>query len=522
MGTTNQERQQYPIDQQQFVENISAVRGRHSLKAGFEYRRSRNHEINLQTASGQFAFATTPTGQPGNAATGNGLASMLIGFPTAFTALQTDELDRHSYYLAAFFQDDWTISRNLTLNLGVRWETDTPMTDTKSKMNGFDQTATNPVSGTPGVVKFMGLNGFRSQPYDGDYNNFGPRLGFAYKLFGSERTVLRGGFGAFFAHPFDAGVPNAVALGFSQSVSINTPDNGITAPFYLRNGVPGATATRPALNDSFGAVAVGQNPSTAVTFFETNRRTGYSEQFNLGIQRQLTKTLVWEVSGLGNLARKLPSANLSINQIRPEILNAAHQSQRDRPFPQFSGVTIQGPTLGVSSYLAGMTRVEKRYSNGFNVNASYTFSKFLENTNDPGTTIGRDAGPYSNLYNRRADYGPSANDVRNRVSFSSVYELPFGPGKPHLTKSVLGQIIGGWTLGNVTVVQSGPPMSVTTQNNNTFAQSAGSQRPMFRAIRICPRTSAAFSSGLIRPLSHNRRTSPSEVPVVILYARRAW
>jgi len=95
---------------------------------------------------------------------------------------------------------------------------------------------------------------------------------------------------------------------------------------------------------------------------------------------------------------------------------------------------------------------------------------------DPGTTIGRDAGPYSDLYNRRTDYGPSANDVKNRLSFSSVYELPVGPGKAHLAKSVLGQINGGWTLGNVTVLQSGPPMSVTTQNNNTFAQSAGSQR----------------------------------------------
>lgn len=477
LGNTNQERRQYPIDQQQFVENISMLRGRHSLKAGFEVRRSRNFEVNLPTASGSFVFNTQPSGQPGNAATGFGLASMLLGFPNSFTAQQTLELDRSSYYLAAFFQDDWTVTRSLTLNLGVRWETDTPIVDANSRMNGFDQRAINPVSGTPGVIKFMGLNGFQTSPYSTDWNNFGPRVGFAWKVGGSDKTVIRGGVGIFFAHPFDAGVPNAAALGFSQAVTVNTPDNGITAPFYLRDGVGSLTPTQPTLNDSFGAVAVGKNPNTAVTFFETNRATGYSEQFNFGVQRQLGNSMVLEVSTLGNLGRKLPSASLSLNQIDPSILGPSHQSQKDRPFPQFSNVSVQGPTLGISNYYAGMARIERRYANGFNLNASYTFSKFLENTNDTGTTVGRDAGPYNNFYNRRADYGPSANDVNHRLSFSSVYDLPFGPGRAHLNKGAVAQIIGGWTIGNVTVLQSGPPMSVTTQTNNSNAFSAGSQRP---------------------------------------------
>jgi hypothetical protein len=343
-------------------------------------------------------------------------------------------------------------------------------------MNGFDQNAINPVSGTPGVVKFMGLNGFRTQPYDGDWNNFGPRVGFAWKVLGSEKTALRGGVGVFYAHPFDAGVPNAVALGFSTAVTLNSPDNGITAPFYLRNGVPGGS-TRPTLNDSFGAVAVGQNTNTAPAFFETSRRSGYSEQFNLGIQRQLGGTLKIEASGIGNLSRKLPSSNLNIDQILPGILGPAHSTQKDRPFPQFSNLTAQLPSLGVSSYWAGVLRAEKRFSGGLNMIASYTYSKFLENCNDTGTTVGSDSGAYSNFYNRRADYGPSANDLRQRFSFSSVYELPFGPGKPWVSKGALARIVGGWGLGNVTVVQTGAPISVTTQTNNTNAFSAGAQRP---------------------------------------------
>ncbi|HLH18679.1 MAG TPA: carboxypeptidase regulatory-like domain-containing protein [Bryobacteraceae bacterium] len=476
LGSTNQERRQYPIEQQQAVENLSSLRGQHSLKAGFEVRRSRNYEVNLQTGSGSFGFNTQPTGLPGSPATGSGLASLLVGFPSAYSSVQTEPLDRHSYYLAGFVQDDWTVSRVLTLNLGLRWETDTPITDANGRMNGFDQTAINPVSGTPGVVKFMGVNGFRTQPYNGNWKNFGPRIGFAWKA-GGEGTVVRGGFGIFYAHPFDAGVPNAVALGFSQSIQLNSPDNGITAPFYLRNGVPNVSATQPGLNDAFGAVPVGQNPNTAVTFFETNRKTGYSEEFNLGVQRQVGGAMVIEASAIGNLARRLPSANLPMDQISPAILGPAHQSQRDRPFPQFSNVSIQGPSLGVSNYYAGLLRAERRFSHGLNFNASYTFSKFLENTNDPGTTIGSDAGPYSNFYNRRADYGPSANDVRHRVSAGVVYELPFGRGRAFLTKGALARIAGGWTVGNVTIIQSGPPMSVTTQTNNTNSFSAGAQRP---------------------------------------------
>src|SRR5262249_46372313 len=197
--------------------------GNHALKFGFEARRSRNHEINLPTASGAFGFSTQPTGLPGNAATGNGLASLLLGFPTSFTEQETDELDRSSWYLAAFCQDDWRAGRGLTLNMGLRWETDTPMVDARNRMNSFDPQQINPVSGTPGVVKFLGVNGYRSTPYDVNLHNFGPRFGFAWKVFGSERTLVRGGYGIFLAHPFHPGVPNAVALGFSQSVTLPRP-----------------------------------------------------------------------------------------------------------------------------------------------------------------------------------------------------------------------------------------------------------------------------------------------------------
>jgi len=476
LGATTQERRQYPIRQEQFVDNYSWVRGRHALKFGAEVRRSFNQDVLRTYVSGNFTFSTQPTGLPGNAATGSGLASLLVGFPTDFSELATDVLDRHTYYLGAFVQDDWTVRSNLTLNLGVRWETDTPEVDEHNRMNGFNPNQINPVSGTPGVVTFMGLNGTPSSPYSTDWNNFGPRFGFAWKPFSSDKTVVRGGFGIFYASPFDAGVPNVNALGFSISATSNSPDNGITAPFYLRNGVP-VQPSAPALNASFGAVPLGQTANTAVTYFDPSRRTGYAQQFNLGVQRQLAGSTVVEVTGLGNLSRKLSSSPLPIDQILPSALGPSCDTQTCRPYPQFSNVSIQSPTLGVANYYAAMVRIEKRYSHGLNFGASYTFSKFLDNTNEPGTSLGANNGPYSNYYDRRADYGPSANDVKHRLSLNWVYELPFGTGKRWLSDNPLRYVVGGWSLGNVATMQSGPPFTVVTQTNTCNCFSAGSQRP---------------------------------------------
>ena len=475
LGSNAQERQQYPIVQQQFVDNYSKVIGRHSLKFGFEARRSRNHEFNYPTISGAFTFGTQPTGLPGNAATGLGLASLLVGFPTAFAENQTQELDRSSWYLAAFAQDSWTVNRSLTLNYGLRWETDTPMVDSNNRMNSFDLRQVNPVSGTPGVIKFLGLNGWQNKPYSLDWNNFGPRFGFAWKMFGKEDTVVRGGYGVFFAHPFDAGVPNAAAVGFSVSVALNSPDNGLTAPFYMRNGVTG-TAVAPTLDDKYGAVPYGANPNTTVPFFELDRRPGYSHQFNLGVQRQLGGNSVVEVTFLGNMSHSLASSNITLNQIPLSILGPQNQTQRSRPFPQFSDVQIQSPTFGNSRYYAGMVRYQKRYSRGLSLGGHYTWSRFFTDANDPGSTLGNNGNPYSNAYNRGADWGNAANDIRHRFSLSGVYELPFGKGKRWASTGPARFVIGDWSISGVATVQTGPPCTITTQTNTTNAFSAGALR----------------------------------------------
>lgn len=475
LGAGTQERRQFPIQQHQIIDNFSWVKGRHSMKFGAEYRSSANYEVSRPSPSGNFSFNPFSTGQPGTAASGNALASLLLGLPLNFSARETDVLDRTSTYWSWFVQDDWTVTRSLTVNVGMRWETDTPITDRNNRLNGFDIRQLNPLSGTPGVVKFAGQDGWPVQPYQTDRNNFGPRVGLAWKLGKGNTTVLRSGFGIFFAHPFDAGAPASAALGFESSVNLVSPDQGVTAPFLLSTGPGSINLSSAPRNDSFGAVRPGQAPNTAVTFYEAGRATGYSQQFNIGLQHILPGGILIEGTYLGNLSRKLPSANLTLNQIPLEQAAQGRTTQAFRPYPQFSGVTILLPTQGVSNYHAFTMRFEKRFSAGFNFLGTYTWSKFLNNTTEGGAQLGNDGGPYSDFYNRRLDYGYSGNDVPHRLTFACVYELPFGRGRKFISGNTpLRWIVGDWNVGVNALVQMGAPFTVTTQvdSRNSFAAGA--------------------------------------------------
>ena len=245
---------------------------------------------------------------------------------------------------------------------------------------------------------------------------------------------------------------------------------------------------------------VGQATTTAVTFFEENRRTGYSLQWNFSIQREVAGVLI-EAAYLANASRKLASANFPINQVRPEILGPA-SSQKDRPYPQFSNVTLVAPSFGVSNYHALALKAERRFSHGFSFFANYTWSKFLNNTDEGGSALGAENG-YSNGYNRRADYGPSENDIPHRFNLSGVYELPFGKGRKLATGKFADAVFGGWGLGGVLTFQAGPPFTVVTQVNTIYS-SAGAQRAdVLRNPNLPARLPDA------RPLVRHRRLRPA-------------
>jgi carboxypeptidase family protein len=470
LGSTSQERVQVPIHDTHAVDTLSLFRGQHSLKIGGEIRLARNVDDLNSFMSGQFTFGLQPTSNPVTPAnTGNALASMLLGFPNSANVLDSDLLDRRAKYFALFVQDDWKVSQNLTLNVGLRWEAHTPKFDANNRMNGFDASVRNPVSGTPGIVTFAGLNGLGSQLYNGDWNNFMPRIGIAWKPKGRAGTVIRTGLGVFYGIPLPGSNNNSA--GFAAQADYSSPDNGITAPFYLRDGFPGGLAN-PVLGPAYGAVPVGQAAALSFDFIETNRRLGYTLQWNFSVQQDIGRNSLVEISYLGTVGHKLNGPNTNINQVRPELMGAGNAQAR-RPFPQFGNVSTVAPMWGNSSYHGLNFKYEKRFSDGLNLLANYTFSKFIDDV-PAAQEIGVTPG-IQNYYDRRSEKALSGNDVRNRFAFSSVYELPWGKGRKYLSEGPVALALGGWNVGAILTLQQGSPFGLTTQNNTLNAFS-GAQR----------------------------------------------
>jgi Carboxypeptidase regulatory-like domain/TonB dependent receptor len=452
---------QTPIADTQVLESISKFHGKHAIKAGVEYRRGSNRETDDITSSGALTFTRQITDQPGVSGTGDAFASFLTGLANAASLQNLDTISSHASYWAAYVQDDYRLTERLTLNLGLRWEAELPRYVDGNRMNSFDPSAINPVSGTPGVVTFAGVNGVPRTAFDTNYKNFGPRFGFAYKVPFARNVVVRGGAGVFYGPMVSNSVGPAASLGFGDSLSLVTSNADTASVLALRNGFP--VYTRPAIGTpGFGAVAVGAKPNTAVTYFDRARPAPVSYQVNLGVQDEIADNLVLEVGYMGNVSHRLTAGDLSIDQVPSQLLGPGN-TQVLRPFPQFSNVSIVNPPVGNSNYQAGFVKVERRFSHGFSLLAHYTFSKFLDDAasaNEFG-----DPGSYMDAYNRRLDKGRSGSDIPHRGVVTLLYSTP-GKG-----------LKGGWQLGVLAVLQSGQPFTVFDSVNNSNAFPAGVMRP---------------------------------------------
>jgi hypothetical protein len=444
------------------VDNLTLIRGNHTIKTGLEFRYSLNKDEFSQTGGGTFTF--------NDRATRSGVATFLLGHVTGAGLNRPDLLEARTDYYGAYVQDDWKVSRNLTLNLGLRWEVDTPRWERiDNRQSGFDPVAINPVAGVPGVVTFSGRNGLDKYLHDFDWNNFGPRIGFAWKPM--DRTVIRGGYGLNYLGIYFGAVANTTSQGFGVNASFNSPDGGLTQAFYLRNGLP--AFQREELGPGWGAVRPGSAPQASPDFIAKDHANGYSQQYNLTIQREMPGNILFEAAYLGNMGRKLAAMPANLNMI-PLVdgRGPAAQSQALRPFPQFNNVTRLSPNWGSSTYHAMNLKVERRYSNGFNLLANYTWSKFLDNIEAGNEFAGGEGNGYTHIELRGLDRSYSGNDIRHRVIASSVYELPIGSGKPvNVANPFLNGVIGGWTIGLVAEMHTGAPWGAIEQTNltNTFS-----------------------------------------------------
>ncbi len=476
MGPGTQQRIQTPIHDTDIVDVLSWFHGSHSMKFGGEYRYVRDVDILNDIISGSLAFTTQETGLPGNTNSGNAIASELVGAPNSASIHATLPLDRRAAYIGAFVQDDWKVTRNFTLNLGLRWEAHTPRIDVRNRQNGFNTTAINPVSGTPGVVTFAGLNGLGQHVYNGDWNNFGPRVGLAWKPFDLKKTVIRSGFGVFYGPPLEGS--NNTSAGFESTGSFSSPDNGITPPFLLRSGFPGG-ASQSSLGPGYGAVPVGSAVIFSPTFLEQNRQLGYTEQWNFTIQQDVGFDTLIEAAYMGVAGHRLPGPDTNMNQVPPALMGPGNAQVR-RPFPQFGNVNIVAPMWGNSNYQSFNLKVEKRFSHGLNLLANYTWAKFIDDVPasfEAGASTGAGtSNEMQNFYNRQAEKALSGNDIPHRFVLSSTYEFPIGKGKRWLSSGIGSSLIGGWTLGFITLLQHGAPEGLVTQTNTTNAFTPGPQR----------------------------------------------
>src|SRR6185503_18556245 len=277
------------------------------------------------------------------------------------------------------------------------------------------------------------------------------------------RTVLRGGAGVFHGPTISNSIGDVAALGFSTSASFVTAQATNQSVFYLRDGLP--AYARPALTPGLGAVPPGARPNTSVAFFDPDQVAPISYQSNISLQHETGNGALVEVGYMGNISRHLTANDLTLNQVPTELIGRG-DTQRLRPFPQFSDVRLINPSIGKSSYHAGFVRVQKRFSDGFSFLAHYTRSRYMDDAeaaNEYGLT-----GSYMDAYHRELDWARSATDVPHHVVLTVLYEVPAFTGR-----RALDAVLSNWRVGVLQTLQSGPPFTVVTAANTTNAFPAG-------------------------------------------------
>ncbi len=479
-----------------FSNTVTVIKGKHTLKIGGNYRRFQFNRPSQAGEPGTLGFTGVFSNQPGVANTGSAIADLLLGAAASGSVTITPTFGFRSWYGAAFIQDDIKVTSTLTLNLGLRYDLETPFSEVANRMSIFDPTATDPVTGLPGALRFAGRDGTGSRLVNTDKNNWGPRFGFAWSPTAARGTVIRGGYGMIYS-PLTRGAVSSTALnaGFSATTSFNTLDN-LNPAFYLNNGFP--FHNLPQAEPSAGFLA-GQS----INYVNPNNRVPYVQQWSFGIQAPVPGSMVLDVSYVGNRGTRLPwGSSINMNQLPQEVLNSAVLDRVANPFEGVLSGTLGGPTItrgqlmrqypqyqnvsnlalasANSTYHSLQTKLEKRYSHGVYLMTSYTYSKLLTDSSLGSGGVGGLGVTLQDSYNLRAEKGRSSNDIRHRLVMAGSYDLPFGKGHRLASKGLASYLAGGWQINSIFTVQSGIPLTIYSSPNLTQSLGGGS-----RPNRLC-------------------------------------
>jgi hypothetical protein len=475
--------------------NVSQQRGRHTLKTGADIRLLYGNFFRNTNPSGTFSFsnawsngpnALTPAGN-----TGFPMASFLMGLGNGSLDNNTGVSIINKYY-GFFLQDDFRVSSRLTLNMGLRYEFETPRTERYDRATrGFDVNATSPLrpfgQTYRGGLVYAGVNGVDRGIYNPDRNNFAPRFGFAYTL--TPKTVLRGGY----AIHYIPVVGSVDPVGYSTTTAMVTSIDGFTPQDRLSNPFPAGLAQRTGNSLGLGTL-IGQN----VSFVNPGDVSPLLHTWNFNIQREVFSKSLLQIGYVGSRGINItsdPQTGISenINQVPAEALSlgrsllesvpnpffgivrvgqlagaTVQRQQLLRPFPQFLNVTRNLPTFGNTVYHSLQTKFEQRLWHGLTTIVSHTWSKNMG-----------DIGPYQNNYNRRVERAVTSFDVPQRLTITASWDVPVGRGRKFLGTSsrAVDLLMGQWNLATFSTFQSGFPLSFGVNQNTLFLTGAGGQRP---------------------------------------------
>jgi hypothetical protein len=487
--------------------NMTKVAGKHTLKFGGMYGSGKYStklaDNNTGSYSSSAAFTQGPNALASSTTAGFGYASFLLGTMSGGTHNVTELHGDYSVpYYGFYIQDDFKLTSRFTLNMGLRWEYESPRVEANNQVSNFDFNSTATLSnGTAvhGGLAFPGVNGLPAGNWNSQKKNFAPRVGFSYNL--HDETVIRGGYGIFYSNSWGNGRNNNAMpqTGFICSTPVATSqDNGLTPYAVLSDPFPSGFCS--ATGNKAGLLT---NLGQSLFILDRNAKQPYVQTWNLGIQRKLPWNTVAEASYSGSHGVHLMGIQ-EWDQLAPQYLSLGAQlnslvpnpyygvitqgtlatptitlGQSLRPYPQFLGVSSRNANYGNSNYHALLVRVEHRLSRGMSLAAAYTASKEIDDmipsvNGFPGESFAS-ATP-QNFYNLRGERALASWDTPQTLVLSYVYELPFGSGKALFNrKGVVDKVIGGWQINGNTTFQSGFPMFINGGNSSgTFA---GSQRP---------------------------------------------
>jgi outer membrane receptor protein involved in Fe transport len=477
------------------TQGLSWIRGKHEFKMGWDLRRlhTTSDPIDLAGTNGRYVFARAQTALPTNlAGTGHAFASLLLGLPDTADRVALPVLIgniRYGYH-AAYFQDNWKITPRFTLNLGMRYDLPIGWHDLVGDYSAMDRRLPNPgANGLPGAIVFFGKGAGRTgtkRPYDTDFSNFGPRVGFSYRLF--DKTVLRGGYGIFYQTLGNGGC--GCRLGFANPITLIS--DGLGGALQWDSGIQAPAGFRPPplIDPTVG------NFNNVDVFSENFGRAPRIQNWSFSIQQEVNKFLI-DVSYQGNRGRglnstvlinQLPTSRLALGSLLqrriddpavaaagfskpfPTFPNNFTLAQALRPFPQYFDVAERNAGIGRTWYDSLQTKLERRFGD-WQMMAAYTWSKSLgiahyrQIFSQHFATAGLSVAAQDNYnYNEMKSHLPF--DLPHVFNLLNTYTLPFGKGKKFLnTDSFLTNLlVGDWSISSIQQYRSGGLILVQAPN----------------------------------------------------------